>query len=554
MSKASRAKAAARSTGEKSPVSKKLLKEITAVYVFFMFAIYPLYYEDKYYNMGEAKWHFFRWVTLVAIVLLTGVFIWYQVDLVNKGKVREYWNLKNTSLIDRFVLAYAILCILSFLFSPYKDYTLVGYDGWYMGLIAQLAFCLIYYFASRFWRWDEICVIIYLSVSSVVFLLCVLNRFYNKDLSITAITDPLQMYTDLGEGYIINFISTLGQATWFSSYMVIVFPIGMFAFWYYNKKPIRISAGLYTLLCCMTMITQNSDSAFMAYFAIMVGLFCYSFRENRLMKRFLEVVILIFAGWKIVGILQTIFSNVAIELGSLMMTFSKGNITWVLLILSVLLYVGFCALDKKQKIDVTKLKIVRTVVLILIGLGITAMVIYIALNSTGALAGTGFESDNNYLLFDTNWGNNRGSSWMVTVGTFIECDFMRKLFGAGPDGFYNLVYTYRADELIEKWGENTVLTCAHNEWMTAFINVGIFGAIAYIGIFIGAIVRFTKKSKELPEVIAPVLCILGYMAHNFFCYQQIICTPIIFLIIGCGECLCRYGLRPIWEEDGDLNV
>ncbi len=554
MSRATKAKAAAKSVADRSPISKKLLKEITAVYVFFMFAIYPLYYEDKYYNMGEAKWHFFRWVTLVAMVLLVGVFIWYQVDLANKGKIKEYWDFKKTSIIDRFVLAYAVICLLSFLFSPYKDYTLVGYDGWYMGLIAQLAFCLLYYFMSRFWRWDEVCVIIYLSVSSVVFLLCVLNRFYNKDLSIKAITDPLQMYTDLGEGYIINFISTLGQATWFSSYMVIVFPIGVFAFWFYEKKIVRIFAGLYTLLCCMTMITQNSDSAFAAYFVILLGLFCFSFRENRLMRNFLEVVVLVFAGWKIIGIFQTIFHNVAIELGGLMMFFSKGAPTWVLLVVSALLLLGFMKLDKDGKIDVTKLKVVRTIVLILVGLGMTAFVTYIVLNTNGVFAGTSLESDNNYLVFDTNWGNNRGSSWMVTVGSFLECDLMRKLFGAGPDGFYNLVYTYRAEELIEKWGENTVLTCAHNEWMTAVINVGIFGAIAYIGIFVSAMVRFTKKSVERPEVIAPVLCILGYMAHNFFCYQQIICTPIIFLIIGGGECLCRYGLRPIWEEDGDLNV
>ena len=553
MSRSGKAKAAV-NAADRSPVSKKLLKEITAVYVFFMFAIYPLYYENKYYNMGEAKWHFFKWVTLVAMILLGLVFIWYQVQLYSEKKIKAYWDLKATSVIDRFVLAYGLLAILSFLFSPYKDYTLVGYDGWYMGLIAQLAFCLLYYFASRFWRWDEICLIIYLSVSTIVFLLCILNRFYNKEFSIVAITDPLQMYLDLDEGYIINFISTLGQATWFSSYMVLVYPIGIFAFWHYDKKIVRILAGIYTLICCMTMITQNSDSAFAAYFVILVGLFCFSFRDNKYMKRFLEICILLFAGWKLVGILQTIFKNCAIELAGTMMAFSKGNITWLLLALAVAAYVCFSMLDKKEKIDIRKLKIIRTIILILIGAGVAAIVTYVALNSTGALAGTSLESDNNYLKFDTYWGNNRGSSWMVTVKTFIQCDFMRKLFGAGPDGFYNLVYTYCAPELIEKWGENTVLTCAHNEWMTAVINVGVFGAIAYTGIFIAGIVRFTKKSVERPEVIAVVLSILGYMSHNFFCYQQIICTPSIFLIIGIGECLCRYGLRPIWEEDGYLNA
>ncbi len=525
-----------------SPAPKKLLKEITAVYVFFMFAIYPLYYEDKYYNMGDAKWHFFKWVTLVAIIALLGVFTWYQIYLAGKDKLKEYWNINETSIIDKFVLAYAVACLLSYLFSPYKSTILYGYDGWYMGLLAQLAFVLLYYFTSRFWRWDEICLIIYLSVSAIVFLLCILHRF---------MIDPMQMYVGLDPGYYINFVSTLGQATWFSSYMVIIFPIGLFAFWFYEKKPIRIASGVYVALSCMTMIVQNSDSAFAAYFATLMGLFCYSFRENRQIKRFFEILIIMFASWKFMGILQTIFSERAIELSSTMMGFSKGAFTWVLLILSIAVYAGLILLEKQEKLDITKWKWIRTAALILLGAGIFLIVLYVTLNTKGVFKGTALESDNNYLLFDTYWGNNRGSSWIITVQTFFDCDFMRKLFGAGPDGFFNLVYKYHSPELVEKWGENTILTCAHNEWMTAVTNVGLVGAAAYIGIFISAMVRFTKKSPDQPEVIAPVLCILGYMAHNFFCYQQIICTPIIFMIIGIGECLCRYGKSPIWEEDGD---
>ena len=534
--------AASAKNAVKSPLPKKLLKEAVALYVFFMFAIYPLYYENKYYNMGDAKWHFFRWVTLVAAIVFIAIFIWYMVYLYQKKGLEAYWNFKASSIPDRFVLAYAVICLLSVLFSPYKSYIIFGYDGWYMGLIAQLAFVMLYYFVSRFWRWDEVCVIIYLSASAIVFLLGVLNRF---------MVDPLQMYVGLDPGYIINFLSTLGQATWFSSYMCIVFPIGMFAYWFYEKKAIRIAAGLYTSLGFMTMITQNSDSAFAAYAAMIVGLFCFSFKENRLMKRFFEVLIIMFASWKFIGLMQIAFADKAVKLSNTMFGFSKGNITWVLLAVSVVLYVIFSLLDKKEKINISKLKVIRTIVLVLICLTIAGIVIYIVLNSTGALAGTGFESDNNYLKFDTNWGNNRGSSWMVTMATFVDCNFMRKLFGAGPDGFYNLVYEYHAQELIEKWGENTVLTCAHNEWLTALINVGILGAVAYAGIFIGAIVRFTKKAVERPEVIAIVLCILAYMAHNFFCYQQIICTPVIFMLMGAGECLCRTGMRPIWEEDGD---
>ncbi len=520
---------------------KKTLKEIVALYVFLMFSFYPLWFENKYYNMGDAKWHYFHWVTLICVIAMIAGFIWYQIYLADKDALKSYWNIKASSMPDRFVLAYGVLCIISTLLSPYKSSIIVGYTGWYMGLIAQLAFVLLYYFVSRFWRWDEICIILYLSFSSIVFLLGILNRF---------MIDPLQMYVDLDSQYIINFLSTLGQATWYSSYMVIIFPIGLFAFWYYNKKGIRISAGLYVALGSMTMITQNSDSAFAAFAAIFVGLFCYSFRENRLMKRFFECLIIMFASWKFMGLMQMAFPDQAVVLSNTMFGFSKGNITWILLAVSAICYALMSYLDKKELIDVTKLRIIRTVLLILIGLGIAAVVVYIILNTSGALAGTGFESDNNYLKFDTYWGNNRGSSWMITVKTFCDCSVMRKLFGAGPDGFYNLVYEYHSAELIEKWGENTVLTCAHNEWLTALINVGLFGAVAYIGIFISSIIRFTKKSFESPEVIAASLCILAYMAHNFFCYQQIICTPIIFMIIGGAECICRYGKRHIWEDDG----
>ena len=128
---------------DNTPVSKKIMKDAVAIYVFFMFAIYPLYYEDKYYNMGDAKWHFFKWVTLVGAIVMTAVFLWYQLYLANKGLLARYWDIQSVSVTDWFVLAYALSAITSYMLSPYKVDTLIGYDGWYMGLVSQLAFVLL---------------------------------------------------------------------------------------------------------------------------------------------------------------------------------------------------------------------------------------------------------------------------------------------------------------------------------------------------------------------------------------------------------------------------
>ncbi len=526
-----------------TPISKKILKDVVAIYVFFMFAIYPLYYEEKYYNMGDAKWHFFKWVTLVGVAVMLLVFVWYQLYLARKGKISQYWNIKGISVLDWFVLAYTFAALTSFLLSPYKAETLVGYDGWYMGLISQLAFVTLYYFVSRFWRWDDIVFIIYLSVSAVVFLICLLNRFR---------IDPLEMYVGLDESYLINFISTLGQATWFSSYMILMFPIGLLVFWHSEEMVKRFLSGAYVLIGAMTMIAQNSDSALLAYAVVYLILFFASFRDNKSMRRFLECLVMLFGGWKLFGLLEIAFKDRVMVLSNIMRTLSIGVVSWILLAVSAGMLIGYIKITQKEGFEIGDHLNVRTIVLIIAGVCALIPIVYIALNTAGAFAGTSLESDNNYLLFDYQWGNNRGLSWIGAVGTFCKTNILRKLFGAGPDGFYNEVYRFYSEPLNAKWGKGTVLTCAHNEWLNALINVGLAGAAAYIGIFISGMIRFIKKSETLTETLAPAMCIGAYMMHNFFCYQQIICTPIVFMIIGAGEMLCRYGRREIWEPDGDI--
>ncbi len=541
----------------KELLSLRLMKEIVAVYLFLIFAVYPLYYEDKYFNMGEAKWNFFRTVSYyfhtdaiswlyipTFLFFMVVIFIWYLFDLKKEDKLKfSLQDIKGAVITDKFVLAYLILMAFSTLISPYKDYIIWGYEGWYMGFVAQLAFVLLYYFVSRFYRWDEILIIVYMAVSAAVFLLGVLNRF---------LVDPLQMYVNLDEGYIAQFLSTLGQSTWYSSYMVIMMPIGVFAFWFYEKKWVRIAWGAYTALAFMTFITQDSDSAFYAFLAFMSVLFFFSFNENRLMKNFLEVCLIALLSWRVIGWLQMALPDRAVKLGGMMTFMSQGPLMWIPIIVLAALYVLVLKGTKEGKLEIANFKKIRYIYFIVLGAGIFLGVIYIVLNSKGLLP-EALSTDNNYLYFDGwNWGNNRGLSWVVTVKSFFDTmtdDPLRFLFGAGPDGFYNTVYKYHQAELFEKFGENTILTCAHNEWMTQIINTGVLGGIAYIGIFIAAIKRFGAKVKEVPELVAPIMCIVAYMSHNFFCYQQIICTPVIFIIIGVGECLSRIGKVPIWEAD-----
>lgn len=557
----------------KELLSERFVKETLSIYLFLMLVVYPLYYEDMYYNMGEAKWHFFKTVTYFwanseggflfpgFMCFVLAFFCWYLYDIIARGKVKETFNIKKVSLTDWFVFAYLVLCLLSTFLSTNKDlpeasgvilepaqYNILGgYTGWYMGLVAQIAFVLIYYFVSRFWRWDTFMFVLYLSSSALVYLFGVLNRFR---------VDPLGMYTNLDEQYIPQFLSTLGQSTWYSSYVIIIFPIGLFVYWYSEHYIVRKVITAYVILGFMTMITQGSDSAFYAFVAFMATIFYFSFNENKYLLRCLEIILLALLSWRVIGFIQMACPEAAVDTGELMVFATQHPAMWGLVAIFGVLYFLARKADKAGTLDVSKLLIIRRVCFGLLIVGIVGGILYIILNTNGMLPAS-LSSTNWYLLFDDKWGSDRGGTWRVTFDSIRQTmtdDPLRFLFGAGPDGFFYTVYTYHSEFLFNQWGENTILTCAHNEFLNQIVNIGLLGGIAYIGIFVGAIVRFAKKAKDCPEVIAAIMCITAYMAHNFFCYQQIICTPSIFLIIGIGECLCRYGLRPIWEEDGYLNA
>ena len=117
---------------------------------------------------------------------------------------------------------------------------------------------------------------------------------------------------------------------------------------------------------------------------------------------------------------------------------------------------------------------------------------------------------------------------------FEEYSPIRKLFGCGPDCFAAYSYELHSAELTAKWGDS-ILTNAHNEWFTSLLFFGIAGVTAYIGIFISQVVSCVKYATKEPFLIAVTMSVLAYMGHNFFCYQQVVCTPIIFIIMAMGE-------------------
>ena len=549
----------ARKTKEKkhtSELSFRYLIELTGIYLFCLFVIYPLYYERGFTDIGDSKWHIFRIITFYAanslFIIPTFAFfaliglIWHMIVLAKKNELKSFY-IGKACLTDLFVLLYGIFTVIACIITPYRQYLILGFPTWYMGLLSQLAFVLIYFFVAWYWRWNKNSYFLYLLTAAFVFLMGFLNRFN---------IDILSIYNG-GQKEAQDFVSTIGQRTMYSGYVMTIFPLGVFVYWHTENKKLKLASLLYMILGYGTIITMDADSVFLGLLGMYSVLFWFSFDENRHMKNFLEIILIMLLTWRVTGFMQLAWPDKAKSVGSIMRFLSQNALVWPLIIVVGILYgLLMYSMKKGGKFEISSLKIIRILAFILLFLSIALMIVYIYLNTKGLLPeslsfGRDASPGENYLYFNEYWGNHRGINWMVTFKTFftvLKEDFPRFLFGAGPDEFYEMVYVYCGEELNRVYG-NLQLICSHNEWLTQLINGGLLGAVTYLGIFVAAFVRCAKKVSSHPELVAVLMCIASYFAHNIFCYQRITCTPFMFAILAAGISIVKNdGLISISDE------
>lgn len=499
-----------------------ILRIATWIYCGWMFIVFPLFYQQGYANMGNAKFIYFRSYTLVYLIisLLAGGFYliihFYEIS----------WKslLRQTTYVDRFVLFYFVSVTLSYLFSNYKKEALWGFSGWYMGLLTQLMFLAVYFFISRFFKWDKIFYWFILCPSAFAFLIAILHRFN---------IDPLGLYIGLTAADKVLFLSTIGQATWYSSYMCVTLPIGMALFWHKNNQNWRKLLTIYCALGFGTLVTQNSDSAFIGIGLVFLILFCCSFRDNISFTRFLQLLIVCLASMRIVGIFQLLFPERVPDLEDLSFFLSQHPVWWLVLASCIIFYY-FWTKKLNRCIQICSYQVVRNATLIIVILSVPAVLILIYITTTGKLPESLRSLENiGYLNFNNDWGNGRGSTWKYCVTMFQQYNGTERIFGCGPDSFVAYSYPRNQAYLSQFWG-NLYLPNAHNEWLNSILTVGILGAAAYIGIFISGIISYLKRRDCSPLLIGISCSLVSYIGHNLFCYQQVVCTSLIFIMLGLG--------------------
>lgn len=515
------------------------VKGIMLVYVFFMLVIYPLLYHDKYFDMGAAKYAIFKWGSIIGLSLMT--IMWGIWCFSFKDKLKPVEVIKTASVTDYFAIGFLFISVLSYIFAPNKQMALWGYDGWFMGVMSQLFFVLAYIYVSRFWGYSKSTIICMVGAATICYQIGILQRFgFN----------PMGLYDGVGEADIEKFLSTLGQTSWYSSYAILIVPFGMYFYWTAQKTWVRVLSGIFVAMGFGMLCTTNSDSAYVAMVLILMVFFKYALEDNEKMKRFLEMSMIGLFSMRVIGWMYALFPERqrTYITGEEKISKFVCNSTAMLILLIVLMvvYALFWVITQKPKDkDKTAFDISRygkwiwrvtVVAAVLVIAGVFAAVVLVTTEKVPAA----LQALNNvdFFHFDMAWGNHRGFNWRASWAAFTHANLKDLLIGVGPDCFAEAMNKYYAQEVAEYW-HGLQLACAHNEWLNMLVTEGFLGLTAYLGIFISSIVRASKHVKDEPVLIALMAGILAYIGHNVFCYQQCICTPVVFIFIGIVEVILR---------------
>lgn len=489
-----------------------MLKKISAYWAmalfFFIALLLPFYVtEYGYANIGNDKFLFFLYGMIPF--LITGCIIFFFDTLKKKSRMH--------SATDLFIIGYGISCLLSYLFSAYKNITLIGNDEWNMGLVSQLLFLFLYWGISRHLIRLEKCIHLVCIASIPIAALAILNRFGIYPI-------PIRLQHPL-------YVSTIGNINWFCGYFIMITGMELFLFFHSKSTKERWLWGSILFISFGAIIAQGSTSGYVTLLILLLILLKTALQNREKLQTYLEILLLLFGVCTLYYLTGYFAPNSYVEYDPIVNLVAFSPLPFACVFITAIVYIILRNNYRNLQFTFIYKYIILFLILLCIG--------YLGLCLINTLLPdvTPFLNDNSLFTFNRYWWSTRGGTYTVGVQAFISLPWYKKLCGAGPDCFLTYVYNNLTRIPMAEHFCIQPLANAHNEFLTSLVNTGICGAICYAGIFISLIKRGLLNPNPFMKVL--LFGILGYIINNFFSFQQVISTSFVFVLLGIAENLLR---------------
>lgn len=463
----------------------------------------PLVFTRFFFNITETKHVFFIVSSLVYALALILIAI-----LLPKGYGVAKTERAPITPALWFLAAFFVCLVLGSLFGGHSEGAFFGENNRYQGILSVFTYCLVVLALSRQAFSLRLAEAATAAGAALVGALGLLNHYG---------VDPFGFMTKLTDFDRGRFLSTIGNADFYGSYLSLAFPVTFGLFLHAEQKRTRVLSLLALVCVSFGALVAGSDSTALGMIAAAVVFPLVLFGDPRGLRKYV-------LGWAMFALCALCFGLLspllpsATYLSAFCVIVSKTPVALGLLFVC---FAVWLLLKKAQPLRLLRARKAYWITLLAaVVLGITALVL---LNT--ALSGVPLGGAENYLRFSESWGTDRGKIWAFCLRVYGEFTPVQKLFGGGPGALYyadaqNRVFT------------DAALDTAHNEYLQYLLVSGGAGLLSFLAFLVLTLIAGAKKSLSDPLSRGFTVAIAAYSVQAFVNISQPASTPLFFVFCG----------------------
>ncbi|MDU6628945.1 MAG: O-antigen ligase family protein [Lachnoanaerobaculum sp.] len=527
---------------------------IVGLWVMAMFTIFPLIYNDFYFDILQTKYYTVLTLSIIMILALivicgfAGGFKNFFDKLKSKGFA--VWFKEEFSIWDICIMIFWLMSALSTAFAGrFIMEAITGDKGRYSGLLLISIYVILYFTVSRMFSFGKVYFTVFLAVSIPVCLFGYTDYFNMDILGFKEKISPEQWPI---------FTSTIGNINTYTAVLAFYIAIAGTLF---ITTPFKSDNGrgesigkivFYYVIMFMNFIALamgTSDNGYLTLAAFFGLVPFVAFRTMEGVRRFILTIFTYLLGIKIIQLINISYAGKVLGISGLYDFISDFKyldlIIVALAIVVIIMYVLEYRKKEKRRDNEALLRSLRYIwlaILVIIFAAIVFMGMKINSDVTAAKEKYGALAD--YFVFNDSWGTFRGYIWRAAVEEYMKFPLLHKIFGSGPDTFGLYIGLLRNEEMTSVTGQ--FFDATHNEYIQFLFTLGPIATIAYILALILPSVEalrtrlfYLRDNTMLPYLYACAIAVICYATQAVVNLNLPVVTPFLWIFLSIMVAILR---------------
>lgn len=527
---------------------------IVGLWVMAMFTIFPLIYNDFYFDILQTKYYTVLTLSIIMILALivicgfAGGFKNFFDNLNKKGFV--VWFKEEFSIWDICIMVFWLMSALSTAFAGrFIMESITGDKGRYSGLLLISIYVILYFTVSRMFSFGKVYFTVFLAVSIPVCLFGYTDYFNMDILGFKEKISPEQWPI---------FTSTIGNINTYTAVLAFYIAIAGTLF---ITTPFKSDNGrgesigkivFYYVIMLMNFIALTmgtSDNGYLTLTAFFGLVPFVAFRTMEGVRRFILTILTYLLGIKIIQLINISYAGKVLGISGLydfISDFKYLNLIIAVLALTVIIMYVLEYRKKEKRRDnealLRSLRYIWLAILVIVFAAIVFMGMKINSDVTAAKEKYGALAD--YFVFNDSWGTFRGYIWRAAVEEYMKFPLLHKIFGSGPDTFGLYIGLLRNEEMTSVTGQ--FFDATHNEYIQFLFTLGPIATIAYILALILPSVEalrtrlfYLRDNTMLPYLYACAIAVICYATQAVVNLNLPVVTPFLWIFLSIMVAILR---------------